>query len=208
MQRNRISLYVIGLTGGIGVGKSAVSARLECLGASIIDADREGHAAYAKGTIGWRRITALFGDAMLTEQLEIDRRKLGQLVFGNPQAMGWLNSAIHPIIRDRIGTQLGQLRALDCKIAVVDAAVLVQAGWDELTDEVWFIKAPADIVAERVAQARDLKAGEVLGRIAAQQELIQEAESKASVVIDNAGSMEELFTKVEQLWKDRNLPVR
>ena len=201
-------MYVIGLTGGIGVGKSEVSAALERLGASIIDADREGHAAYAKGTIGWRRITALFGDDMLTEELEIDRRKLGQLVFGNAQAMGWLNSAIHPIIRDRIETQLGQLRALGCDVAVVDAAVLIQAGWDDLTDEVWVVKAPAEIVAERVAQARGLQTWEVLGRINAQQELVQEAEAKAGVVIDNAGSMEELHATIAQLWKDRNLPVR
>lgn len=201
-------MYVIGLTGGIGVGKSEVSATLERLGASIIDADREGHAAYAKGTIGWRRITALFGDDMLTEELEIDRRKLGQLVFGNVQAMGWLNSAIHPIIRDRIETQLGQLRALGCEVAVVDAAVLIQAGWDDLTDEVWVVKAPAEIVAERVAQARGLKTWEVLGRINAQQELVQEAEAKAGVVIDNTGSMEELHATIAQLWKDRNLPVR
>ena len=201
-------MYVIGLTGGMGVGKSTVSATLERLGASIIDADREGHAAYAKGTIGWRRITALFGDHMLTEELEIDRRKLGQLVFGNPQALGWLNSAIHPIIRDRIETQLRQLRALGSDVAVVDAAVLIRAGWDDLTDEVWDVKAPKEIVAERVAQARRLKTWEVLGRINAQDELVQEAEAKAGVVVDNAGSLEELQAKVEQLWKDRNLPVR
>jgi dephospho-CoA kinase len=192
----------------MGAGKSAVSTVLERLGASIIDADREGHAAYAKGTIGWRRITALFGEDMLTEEQEIDRRKLGQLVFGNAQALGWLNSAIHPIIRDRIVAQLGQLRILECDVAVVDAAVLIQAGWDDLTDEVWFIKAPTDIVAERVAQARGLKTWEVLGRINAQEELVRESEAKAGVVIDNSGSIEELQTTVEQLWKDRNLPVR
>ena len=192
----------------MGVGKSEVSASLQRLGASIIDADREGHEAYAKGTIGWRRITALFGDDMLTEELEIDRRKLGQLVFGSPQALGWLNSAIHPIIRDRIEAQLGQLRALGCDVAVVDAAVLIQAGWDDLTDEVWCVKAPTGIVAERVAQARGLKTWEVLGRINAQEELVREAEAKASVVIDNAGSIDELQAKVEQLWKARNLPVR
>ncbi len=207
-QRKRVTLHVIGLTGGMGVGKSEVSAILERLGASIIDADREGHAAYAKGTIGWRRITALFGEGMLTEELEINRSKLGQLVFGNAQAMGWLNSAIHPIIRDRIEAQLGQLRGLGCAVAVVDAAVLIQAGWDDLTDEVWFVKAPTEIIAERVAQARGLQAWEVMGRINAQQELVQDAETKAGVVIDNTGSIEELREKIEQLWKGRNLPVR
>jgi dephospho-CoA kinase len=208
LQRKRITLHVIGLTGGMGVGKSEVSALLERLGASIIDADREGHAAYAKGTIGWRRITVLFGEGMLNEELEIDRRKLGQLVFGNAQAMGLLNSALHPIIRGRIEAQLRQLMDLGCAVAVVDAAVLIQAGWDDLTDEVWFVKAPTEIVAERVAQARGLQAWEIMGRINAQQELVQEAEAKAGVVIGNAGSMEELREKIEQLWKVRNLPVR
>ena len=79
-----------------------VATKLERLGASIIDADREGHAAYAKGTMGWRRIATIFGDTMLTEELEVNRQKLGQFVFGNTQALGWLNSAIHPILRDRI----------------------------------------------------------------------------------------------------------
>jgi dephospho-CoA kinase len=140
--------------------------------------------------------------------LEIDRRKLGQLVFGNAQAMGLLNSALHPIIRGRIEAQLRQLMDLGCAVAVVDAAVLIQAGWDDLTDEVWFVKAPTEIVAERVAQARGLQAWEIMGRINAQQELVQEAEAKAGVVIGNAGSMEELREKIEQLWKVRNLPVR
>ncbi len=192
----------------MGAGKSEVSAKLERLSASIIDADREGHASYAKGTMGWRRITELFGEDVLTEELEIDRRKLGQLVFANPEAMTWLNSAIQPIIRDRIELQLGELRNLACGVAVVDAAVLIQAGWDDLTDEVWFVKAPPDIVAERIARTRGLKAREILGRIKAQQELVQEAETKASVVIRNVGSIKELHVTVEQLWKDRNLPVR
>jgi dephospho-CoA kinase len=201
-------LHVIGLTGGMGVGKSEASTILERFGASIIDADREGHTAYAKGSTGWQKITDLFGEGMLNDEREVDRRKLGQLVFGNAQAMGLLNSAIHPIIRDRIESQLRQFLGLGCAVAVVDAAVLIQAGWDDLTDEVWFVKAPMEIVAERVAQARGLQAWEIIGRINAQQELVQEAETKAGVVIDNAGSMEELRQKIEQLWKVRNLPVR
>jgi dephospho-CoA kinase len=192
----------------MGAGKSEASAMLKRLGARIIDADREGHAAYAKGSTGWQKITELFGKEMLNEELEVDRRKLGQLVFGDAQAMSSLNSAIHPIIRERIQSQLRQFRGCDCAIAVVDAAVLIQAGWDDLTDEVWFVKAPVEIVAERVAQARGLQAWEITGRINAQQELVQEAEAKAGVVIDNAGSMEELLEKIQQLWKVRNLPVR
>ena len=145
---------------------------------------------------------------MLTEELEVNREKLGQFVFGNTQALGWLNSAIHPIIRDRIETNLGQLKALGCGVVVIDAAVLIQAGWDDLTDEIWVVKAPSDVVVERVAKTRGLKAWEIKGRIDAQLDLVQEAGARASVVIDNAGTTKELFTKIEHLWKDRNLPVR
>lgn len=199
-------MLVIGLTGGIGAGKSAVAGNLERLGASIIDADREGHESYAKGTIGWRRITALFGDDMLNDDGEIDRHRLGQLVFGSAQALAWLNSAIHPIIRDRISTKLKQLEALGCKVAVVDAAVLVQAGWHDLTDEVWLVKAPAEQAAQRVSDQRGMQTWEVMGRIAAQEQMVIEAEAKAGVIIDNAGSVDELVANVERLWKERNLP--
>jgi dephospho-CoA kinase len=192
----------------MGAGKSAVAATLERLGASVIDADREGHEAYAKGSIGWRRIGQLFGDGVLTEDLEVDRRKLGQLVFSNPQALGWLNSAIHPIIRDRIKAKLGEFAELGCAVAVIDAAVLVQAGWDDLADEVWMVKAPEDQVAERIAEKRGLQPWEVRGRIAAQEELIRESEAKAGVFIENTGTVEELRAKVEHLWNDRNPLIR
>lgn len=199
-------MLVIGLTGGIGAGKSVVASILERLGASVINADTEGHQSYTRGTIGWRRITALFGDEMLDEDGEIDRHRLGQLVFTSPQALAWLNSAIHPIIRDRISAKLKQLDALGCQFAVVEAAVLVQAGWDDLTDEIWLIRAPAERAAERVAEQRGIETWEVMGRIAAQENMVSEAEPKARVIIDNTGSYQDLQANVERLWKERILP--
>jgi dephospho-CoA kinase len=199
-------LHVIGLTGGIGAGKSAVAAVLQRLGAHVIDADREGHEAYAPGTMGWHRIIAMFGEDLLTDDSHIDRRKLGQLVFGSPQALAWLNSAIHPLIRERIKGKLDGLKDGGCRVAVIDAAVLVQAGWDDLTDEVWTVKVPIEVATERVASSRGLMAWEVRGRIEAQQEMVRQAEARADVVIDNAGTLEELQAKVEQLWNERNLP--
>ena len=198
-------MHVIGLTGGIGAGKSAVAAVLQRLGAHVIDADREGHAAYAPGTMGWRRIIAMFGEDLLTDDSHIDRRKLGQLVFSSPQALAWLNSALHPLIRGRIESKLDGLKREGREVAVIDAAVLVQAGWDDLADEVWTVKAPVDLVAERVASARGLKTWEVRGRIEAQQEMVRQAEARADVVIENSGTLEELQEKVEQLWTERNL---
>ena len=201
-------MRVIGLTGGMGAGKSAVAATLERLGASVIDADHEGHEAYAKGAMGWRRISELFGEGVLTDDGEVDRRKLGQLVFGSPEALGWLNAAIHPIIRDRIQARLGELAEQGCAVAVIDAAVLVHAGWDDLADEVWTVRAPEEQVAERVAEQRGLQPWEVRRRIAAQEALVRESEAKASVLIENSGTVDELRAKVEQLWKDRNHLMR
>ena len=180
---------------------------LERLGAEVIDADREGHEAYAPGSMGWRRVIAMFGEDLLTEDSQIDRRRLGQLVFGSPQALAWLNSAIHPLIRDRIASKLERLKADGCAVAVIDAAVLVQAGWDDLADEVWTVRAPAEQAVERIASARGLKAWEAQGRIDAQRDLVRQAEARADTIVDNAGTLSELQAKVEQLWTERNLPT-
>jgi dephospho-CoA kinase len=191
----------------MGAGKSSVAAVLQRLGAEVINADREGHETYAPGSMGWRRIVAMFGEDLLTEDSQIDRRKLGQLVFGNPQALAWLNAALHPLIRERIKSKLEGLEAAGCKVAVIDAAVLVQAGWDDLADEVWVVRAPIEQAAARVAGARGLKDWEVRGRIEAQREMVRQAEAKADTIIDNEGTLDELRAKVTQLWTERNLPM-
>jgi dephospho-CoA kinase len=198
-------MRVLGLTGGIGTGKSAVALQMTRLGAVIIDADEEGHQSYARGTMGWHRLVAMFGESLLRDDGEIDRRTLGQLVFGNPQALAWLNAAIHPLLRARITDRLEELRAQDAAVAVVDAAVLYQAGWDDLTDEVWVVTAPDDAVIARLADQRDLQPTEARRRIAAQQQPRPVAE-RAEVVIENVGSMDDLKASVERAWSQRNLP--
>lgn len=200
-------MRVIGLTGGIGAGKSEVAATLTSLGAKVIDADREGHLTYARGSIGWRRLVELFGDSVLDDDQEIDRPILGRLVFGNPQAMAWLNSAIHPLIRGRLTTRLTEMGEEGIEVAVVDAAVLYQAGWDDLTDEVWLVRARPETVIPRLAAQRGLQPWEARRRIESQGTTDQAA-NRADVVIDNAGTLPELRDKVERLWKERSLPLR
>ena len=200
-------MRVIGLTGGIGTGKSTVAAALAALGAEVIDADQEGHRSYAKGSIGWRRLSEMFGDSILDADSEIDRGVLGQLVFSNPQAMALLNAAIHPLIGQRLKERLAEERLVGTEIAVVDAAVLYQAGWDEQTDEVWVVTAPVDAVVSRLVEQRGLEGWEAHRRIDAQGSQ-EQAIARADVVIDNDGSMEDLTRTVERLWKDRNLPTR
>ena len=200
-------MRVLGLTGGIGTGKSEVAAMLQAAGAKVIDADREGHLTYARGSMGWRRLVELFGDSVLGDDEEIDRRTLGRLVFSNPQAMAWLNAAIHPLIRERLIARLAEMRDEGTEVAVVDAAVLYEAGWDDLTDEVWLVKADPGTVIPRLAEQRGLDAAEARRRIEAQVRVHQAAD-RADVVIENAGTLQELRDKVERLWKARILPLR
>ncbi len=198
-------MRVIGLTGGIGAGKSEVAATLATLGAAIIDADEEGHLAYRQGSIGWRRLGELFGESILAENGEIDRRALGELVFNSPQALAWLNAAIHPLIRQQMTQRLAKLRDAGTEVAVVDAALLYQAGWDDLTDEVWAVTAPVETVVERLAAQRGLQPWEAMARV--QTQAPPEAVAlRADVVIENTGELDALRVKVTELWNERILP--
>ena len=197
-------MRVIGLTGGMGTGKSEVAAALAELGAEVIDADAEGHLAYRSGTAGWQRVVELFGRDILDAEGQVDRAKLGSLVFGDPWALASLNGAVHPLIRERIEARLAELSASGAGIAVVDAAVLYQAGWDDLTDEVWVVTAPPDSVAERLRAQRGMSERTLRRRLEAQGPAEAPAR-RADVVIDNAGSLRELRDRVGGLWRQRIL---
>ena len=197
-------MRVIGLTGGIGTGKSEVAAALAELGAKVIDADREGHLAYRSGSSGWERVVELFGRDILDTEGRIDRAKLGSLVFGDPRALASLNEAVHPLIRERIETRLAELSASGTSVAVVDAAVLYEAGWDDLADEVWAVTAPPGTVAERLRAQRGMSERTLRSRLGAQGPA-EPLARRADVVIDNAGSLRELRDRVGALWRQRIL---
>ncbi|MCH7609012.1 MAG: dephospho-CoA kinase [Chloroflexi bacterium] len=192
-------MRVIGLTGGIGTGKSEAAAALAELGAEVIDADAEGHLAYRSGTPGWERVVELFGRDILGPDGEVDRSKLGSIVFGNPAALASLNEVVHPLIRERIEARLAELAASGTGIAVVDAALLYQAGWDDLTDEVWVVTAPQDAVAERLVARRGMSEQTLRRRLEAQGPA-GALGSRADATIDNAGSLSELRDRVGYLW--------
>ena len=197
-------MRVIGLTGGMGTGKSEVAAALAELGAEVIDADAEGHLAYRSGTAGWERVVGLFGRDVLGPDGEVDRSKLGSLVFGDPRALASLNEAVHPLIRERIEARLAELSAGGTGIAVVEAALLYQAGWDDLTDEVWVVAAPRESVAERLGAQRGMSEPALRRRIEAQGPT-EALPSRADVTIDNAGDLTELHDRVGRLWRQRIL---
>ena len=198
-------MRVIGLTGGIGTGKSTLAAALADLGASLIDADAEGHAAYRSGSPGWRRVADLFGEGVIGSDGEIDRKALGAVVFHDAAAMRRLNEAIHPLIRERVERRLAALRAEDARIAVLNAALLFQAGWDDLADEVWTVTAPPGAAAERLAARSGLATDEAQARVETQgpQSLFRE---RTDVIIENDGSTEDLRRQAQRLWAERIEP--
>jgi dephospho-CoA kinase len=191
---------VIGLTGGIGAGKSTVTQMLEELGAAVIDADKVGHQIYLPDLPAWREIVDTFGAEVLNADRAINRQALGKIVFANPQALHILNRIVHPKMFDRMLELIAELRARSSmKAIVVEAAVLIEANWMPLVDQVWVVVASEAVVVDRLAKQRHLTPEQVRTRIAAQ--LGNDERLKyAHVVIRNDGSLAEVRDAVQQAW--------
>lgn len=190
----------IGLTGGIGSGKSTVARILEGLGARIIHADTVGHEIYRPHTEGWHRVTAAFGGGILQRDQTIDRQKLGAVVFADPEALKRLNAIVHPLMFAEIQRRISAHRAAGFPQPIVlEAAILVEAHWLPLVDEVWLVVAGRDAVIERVAAERNLSPQEVGARLGVQ---LSDAERRryAQVVIENTGSVDNLREQVRAAW--------
>ena len=195
-------MIVIGLTGGIGSGKSEVSRMLKAWGAQIIDADQLGHQAYQPRTEAWKAVVAAFGDQILQRNGEVDRNKLGAIAFSNPEALARLNAIMHPRMHEMIKEQLEGLRARGTAVAVVEAAVLIEAGWTPLMDEIWVTEAEEDVVVERVRRRSNLPDEEIRRRIRSQ--LTNEERARyATAVIENNSGLAELHQRVQELWYSR-----
>ena len=192
----------IGLTGGIGSGKSAASKILAELGAPAIDADKVGHEIYQPGTPAYRELIEAFGDRILAPDGTIDRRKLGPIVFADPAALKRLNAIVHPKMFTRMGEMVAAMRrGGETRPIVIEAAILVEANWQPLFDEIWLVTAARERVIERVERDRGLKPEQTEARIRAQ--LSDEERRKyATSVIRNDGTLEELRAAVTRLWQD------
>jgi dephospho-CoA kinase len=196
-------MKVIGLTGGIGSGKSGASAFLAERGATVIDADRVGHEAYAPGTPGWEQVVAEFGREVVAADGTIDRKRLGAMVFANPAKLARLNAIVHPLIRAAIARRVAAERsAARAPAIVIEAALLVEAKWDALVDEVWVVTARPAVIEERLVSQRGLDRAAIAARMAAQLDEASRA-ARADVVIDNSGSREALRAELDRLWRER-----
>jgi dephospho-CoA kinase len=195
-------MLVIGLTGGIGTGKSEVSRILKELGAEVIDADRVGHEAYSAHTAIWCEVVDTFGERVLGPAGEIDRKQLGAIVFSDPEALGRLNAIMHPRMADIIREKIGRLREQGASLVVVEAALLIEAGWEPLVEEIWVTSTTEEQVEERLRHRNGLSEEQIRSRVRAQMPF-EERSRHAQVVVENSGSLEELREEVESLCRSR-----
>jgi dephospho-CoA kinase len=195
-------MLTIGLTGGIGSGKSTVAQILGEFGAPVLDADKVAHTTYAPGASAYDAVIAAFGSEIMAADRTIDRKKLGAIVFNNPERLNKLTSIVWPATREAIRRSVTDLRASGAKLPiVVEAAILIEANWQSLFDEIWLVRAPREKVIARIESQRGLKPSETEARIRAQ--LSDEERAKHSTLtIENNGSIEDLRELLKEIWAD------
>ncbi len=193
-------MVAIGLTGGIASGKSLVASLLAERGAVIIDADRLGHEAYLPASEGFRRVVETFGPEVIATDGTIDRRALGARVFSDPEARRRLEAIVWPLIREMARQRLADLRSAGTDVGVLEAAILIEARWNELVDEVWVVTVDEAAAKERLIARNGLTAEQAEGRIRAQLS-DQERRRLADVVIENSGTVDELRRRVDDAWQ-------
>ncbi len=193
-------MVVIGLTGGILSGKSTISQMLAEKGAVIIDADKIGHEAYKPHTKTWQDLRNAFGGSIIKDDMEIDRKKLGEIVFNDPRALARLNKIVHPRMHSMMKEEIERLRGEGVDVVVLEAAVLIEANWTDLVDEVWAAVAPEEVAVKRLQNRGGLSEEQARARIRSQ--LSPEERAKhADVIIDTDCELSEVRAKVAELWQ-------
>ena len=202
---NATATTLIGLTGGIASGKSTAVKHLESLGARVVDCDRLGHRAYEPGTASFNAVAEAFGKDVVDRDGCIDRRVLGEKVFGKPVEMKKLTDIVWP--------EIGRLARKEIEaagsggITVMEAAVLFEAGWTDGLDEIWVVLADPEVAVERTMARDGLDEAAVRKRIASQLSN-EERAARADVVIDNSGGLDSLYRQLDAQWQRLFDPVR
>jgi phosphopantetheine adenylyltransferase/dephospho-CoA kinase len=194
-------VHVIGLTGGIASGKSTVTRFFKDLDIPVIDADVLGHRTYDPGTDTFAAVVKAFGDDLVAADGSIDRRVLGGKVFGKPEELKRLTDIVWPGIRKLASEALSEFEAAGNALVVLEAAVMFEAGWEDLVDEIWVVVVEPDLAVKRLAERNGLDEAAARARIDSQ---LTNAErvSRSHVVITNSGSLEELETAIQGAWDE------
>jgi len=191
----------IGLTGNIASGKSMISGMLREYGAAVLDADLVGKSVLAENVEGaLEQVRAAFGDCIFDGN-QLNRHLLGNLVFGHPDLLMKLNDIMMPIMTRLVANEIAVVHRTST-VVVLDAAILIEASWQNLVDEIWVVKASKDEQLKRLMTRDHLSRNEAVSRIEAQMPLAQKL-AYADVVIDNTMDVEQTRKQVEMLWKTR-----
>lgn len=191
----------VGLTGGIGSGKSAVSAGLSSYGATVIDADAIAREVVEPGTPGLSEVVAEFGERVLAENGGLDRTVLGEIVFADQDRLARLNAIVHPRVGERSGQLMEEALAAGTEVVVYDVPLLVENGLGSLYDVVVVVDAPDEVRVERVSRDRGLPREQVRARIRAQADRDTRL-AAADLVVDNSGNRDALRVRVAELWRE------
>ena len=194
-------MLVVGLTGPIGSGKTTFAVLLAERGAQVIEADLLGRDAVRPGRPAWHSVVDQFGEEILAPTtMEIDRRALAEIVFRDRAKLAALNAIVHPVIFRAIADELEKLRATE-EIVVLDAALIIETGLDEVIDVLVVVTAPQHVRERRLVNKRGLSLEDVRNRIASQQRP-EELVARADVLVSNDGSLEDLAAEAERVWKE------
>ncbi len=193
-------MIVVGLTGNFGTGKTTVCEIMAELGATTIDADKLGHELLKSHSQTYDELINAFGTGILSDGGEIDRQKLGKIAFNNSTAQKRLNQIMHPKIYGMVQEKIERYRKRGDKVVVLEAALLIEAGWTMLVDQVWVTVAPKAAIISRLKNQRGLDDGQIVARLDKQMPS-EEKIKRADVVIDTDCSLEELNAKVTELWR-------
>ncbi|MHB8777103.1 MAG: dephospho-CoA kinase [Anaerolineales bacterium] len=190
--------FVIGLTGNIATGKSVVRRMLEHLGAYTIDADALAHRAYTKGAPGYQQVVEKFGKWLVDQDGEINRKKLGKLVFSDPEALKELEAIVHPLVRQAAEILINRASQ---PVVVIEAIKLLEGDLRKVCDSIWVTIAPENVQVGRLIRKRGMNREQALERIHMQS--AQKAKvAAASIVITNTGSYDDLWKQVSEAWKE------
>ena len=192
-------MFVIGLTGGILSGKSTIAQMLAEKGAAIIDADKLAHEAYKPKTKLNQELVDEFGTGIRKADGSIDRKKLSRIVFDDTKALTRLNAIVHPHIREMARSKIEQLRKKGTAIVVLEGALLIEAKWTDLADEVWVALTPTEVAIKRLEERGGLTENEARARIQAQLSTAERAKY-ADVIINTDCKLSEVRVQIDRLW--------
>ena len=199
-------MLLVGLTGGIGTGKSTVARMLEKWGAVVFDADVLARQAVAPGTPGFDQVVERFGPNVLAPGGGLDREALASIVFSDPAARRDLEGIVHPEVRRMFAEGCEEYRDSD-RVVVFSAPLLVETGMHTAFDLLIVVSAPVATQIERLMRDRGMAERDVQARIAAQLPLEAKAEV-ADILVDNEGTLEDLERRVERVWRDLDAQAR